>query len=221
MIVSLDDAYARGLLLLPARDGTGRLAGLDIIARYPVSIPPPNDITLFKLQLALVERAALFFTRRGLTAWIPINEAVARTLLADAALMENALRFPFLALKVSEKFAGSPSASAVLEQLKPAFPLVLADFGAGDAPASALFSGLFSAAVFDAGFIHRQLPLPSFAPLMRALMAQITPAVGAVMVAGVDSDAILAALAPWSFDAMQGALWPAVGVETLTQLVQE
>lgn len=221
MIVSLDDAYARGLLLLPARDGAGRLAGFDIIARYPASVPLPDDIVLFRLQLAVVERVALFFTRRGLTAWIHINEAVARTLLADAALMENARRFPFLALKVSEKFAVSPSASAILEQLKPAFPLVLADFGAGDAPASTLFSGLFSAAVFDAGFTHRQLSLPSFAPFMRALMAQITVAVDTVMAAGVDSDAMLAALAPWSFDAMQGALWPAVGVDALTQLVQE
>ncbi|EMH4160875.1 EAL domain-containing protein [Pluralibacter gergoviae] len=221
MIVSLDDAYARGLLLLPARDGAGRLAGLDIIARHPASVPLPDDIVLFRLQLAVVERVALFLTRRGLTAWILINEAVARTLLADAALMENAQRFPFLALKVSEKFAGSPTASAVLEQLKPAFPLVLADFGAGDAPASTLFSGLFSAAVFDAGFIHRQLSLPSFAPLMRALMAQINVAVDAVMAAGVDSDTMLAALAPWSFDAMQGALWPAVGVDALMQLVQE
>lgn len=221
MIVPLDEAHARGLLLLPARNCSGCLVGLEIVSRDPAEGPHPDDTALFRQQLAVLERAALFFTRRGLTAWIAVTEPVVRVLLADTALMERARRFPFLALKVSEDFAGSVAGLNVLGQLKGAFPLVLADFGAGLAPAATLFSGLFSAVVFDAGFIHRQLQLSSFTPIMRALMAQVAPVVDAVMVAGVDSDAMLSALVPWSFDAMQGALWPSVGVDALTRLVQE
>lgn len=217
MILSLKPVCSRGLLFQPARNHRGELVGLEIITSCREPEAQIDDIALFQARLALLEQCAIFFIRRQLTAWIPVTPAVANALVSDPALMASARRFPFLALTIAEDFGDV----ALLGQLKNHFSLVLANLGAGDSIAALLFSGLFSAAMFDADFIRRQLPRASFEPFMRALMAQIAPAVEAVMVSGVDNAQMLARLTDWEFHAMRGALWPAVGIEALTRLVQE
>ena len=216
MIVSLDNARRGRLLLQPGRDSRMALIGLEIIHLAP-DARSVNDVSLFTDKLALLAQSELFFIRRELTAWIAITPAIAAALNTDAALLASARRFPFLALLVSEDF----SDPALLEGLRQHFPLVLANFGAGDAAPGFAFSGLFSAVFFDAAFIHRQISRASFTPFMRALMAQMAPAFCAVMAAGVDDRYTLERLMPWGLYAMKGTLWPAVEVGHLTQLVQE
>lgn len=216
MIVSLDNARRGRLLLQPVRDSRMALIGLEIIHLAP-DARSVNDVSLFTDKLALIAQSELFFIRRELTAWIAITPAIAAALNTDAALLASARRFPFLALLVSEDF----SDPALLEGLRQHFPLVLANFGAGDAAPGFAFSGLFSAVFFDAAFIHRQISRASFTPFMRALMAQMAPAFCAVMAAGVDDRYTLERLMPWGLYAMKGTLWPAVEVGHLTQLVQE
>ena len=213
MIVSLDKARRPELLLQPARNAAGELVGLEIISAAAAY----DETALFTDKLALLAQSELFFIRRRLTAWIGITPGVAGALLADPALMASARRFSCLALLVNEDFCDAERLAA----LKQHFALVLANFGAGDAASGLAFSGPFSGVVFDAGFIRRQTGRASFAPFMRALMAQMSPGFSAVMAAGVDDEFTLAQLSPWGLYAMKGALWPAVGVEQLTQLVQE
>lgn len=214
MIVTLDNARREQLLFQPARDVSGELVGLEVICAWPGA---GGDAALFASKLTLLAQSELFFIRRKLTAWIAVTPAIAGALGADAALLASARRFPFLALMVDEAF----SDPALLARLADDFPLVLANFGAGDAPSGFAFSGPFSAVTFDAAFLHRQLSRPSFTPFMRALMAQMSPAFSAVMAAGVDDEFIRSQLAPWGLNAMKGGLWPAVGIEQLTRLVKE
>ncbi|EMB4326351.1 EAL domain-containing protein [Pluralibacter gergoviae] len=216
MIVPMGHARLGRLLLQPAKDCAGALVGLEIIYAGP-DVSPGNDIALFTDKLTLLSQSELFFIRRELTAWIAITPTIAAALISDMALLASARRFPFLALLVSEDF----SDPALLEGLRQHFPLVLANFGAGDAAPGFAFSGLFSAVFFDAAFIHRQISRASFTPFMRALMAQMAPAFCAVMAAGVDDRFTLERLMPWGLYAMKGTLWPAVEVGHLTQLVQE
>lgn len=216
MIVSLDNVRRSQLLLQPVRESSGGLVGLEIISPYAAA-GSSDDIALFADKLNLLARSELFFIRRRLAAWISITPAAAGAMLSDPALMACARRFPGLSLLINEDFADAE----LLAALKQDFTLVLANFGAGDAASGFAFSGIFSAVFFDADFIRYQIARASFAPFMRALMGQMSPNFSAVMAAGVDDEFTLAQLSPWGLNAMKGDLWPAVGLDQLTQLVQE
>lgn len=236
MIVSLDNMYRSELLFLPARNSDGKLVGLEIITNFmgvddgirtPTGLVLPrlsedDEISLFREKLALLETCQLFFIQQQLLAWINISPVIANALLVQNELASLAQRFPFLELTVQENF---PALDFVDENhplalLATSFPLVLANFGAGDASTRAVFSGLFTRIILDKNFIQRQVHAASFDPFMRAIVAQASPYCSAIMAAGVDDAEILQRLQPWGFSAFFGALWPAVDVALLTSLVQ-
>lgn len=100
------------------------------------------------------------------------------------------------------------------------YPLVLANFGAGAASLKPLYDGLFKRVIIDRNFIQQRVTELSFEPFMRAILWQITPHCQSVIVAGIDDHGTLQRVMPFEFGAMQGALWPAVTAEQVTQLVQ-
>ena len=237
MIVSLDKAYRSELLFLPAKNGGGKLVGLEIVANFvgaddavrtPTSLvtsrlSADQEIALFEEKLHLLETCQIFFIQQQLIAWINITPAIAEALLTRNSLAEWARRFPFLELTVYENYPGLSKTddTHLLVHLARHFPLVLANFGAGDSSTQAVFSGLFKRIALDKNFIQQQAPLLSFSPFMRAITAQVKPFCTSIMAAGADTPLILERLEPWGFSAYQGALWPAVDVASLTTLVQE
>lgn len=237
MIVTLDKAWKSELLFLPARNGEGKLIGLEIIANFvgsddnvrtPTSLVTSRlnagqEVDLFREKLALLESCQIFFIQQQLIAWINITPAIADVLLTQKVLAQEVARFSFLELTVEENFPelNLPEKNHPLVQLANLFPLVLANFGAGDASTRAVFSGLFKRVALDKNFIQQQALLLSFDPFMRAITAQLQPCCQTIMAAGVDTPQLLESLAPWGFSAFQGAMWPAVDEASLTRLMQE
>lgn len=237
MIVTLDKAWKTELLFLPARNEQSKLIGLEIIANFvgvddnvrtPTTLVTSRlngeqEISLFREKLALLENCQIFFIQQQLIAWINITPAITVALLTQKSLADEVARFSFLELTVEENFPelNSVNNNHVLVQLANHFPLVLANFGAGDASTQAVFSGLFKRVVLDKNFIQQQALLLSFDPFMRAIIAQVQPCCSMIMAAGVDNQQILERLEPWGLSAMMGALWSAVDAASLTRLVQE
>lgn len=237
MIVTLDKAWKTELLFLPAKNGEGKLIGLEIIANFvgsddnvrtPTSLVTSRlngeqEVALFREKLALLENCQIFFIQQHLIAWINITPAISDALLIQKTLAEEAGRFSFLELTVEENFPGLSTLDKAhpLVQLATLFPLVLANFGAGDASSHAVFSGLFKRVVLDKNFIQQQALLLSFDPFMRAITAQLASSCQSMMAAGVDNPQILERLLPWGFSAFVGAMWPAVEMASLSRLMQE
>lgn len=237
MIISLDNTYCSQLFFLPARNTEEQLVGLKVVSHFSdlnnhVRIPtslvlprltPQEEITLFQEKLALLMTYQFFFLQHGLKAWIAIPPGVVDALLTQDDLAAEALRFPFLELAVSESFPALDEINEQhpLAQLSQRFPLVLSDFGSGEASTKAVFAGLFSRVVLDRNFVQRQLKSASFEPFMRAIVSQIQPCCQAIMISGVDDESTRHRVEPFGFSGMLGSLWPVVSESSLITLVQQ
>nr|WP_318382328.1 EAL domain-containing protein [uncultured Enterobacter sp.] len=235
MIVSLDNRWRSELLFMPARNGLGKLQGLEIIVNFvgvdsavrtPTELVLPrlsahDTLSLFNEQLALLEACQLFFIQHQLVAWVNINPAIVDALLTNSELAASVARFPFLEFTINENYpdlnTGKENHSLVLLTEKHA--LVLANFGAGTTSTRAVFDGLFHRVALDKNFVHHQLTSRAFEPFMRAIVSQVKPYCRSVMIAGVDNQQTLLRVTPFHFSAMQGALWPAVNAADITSLV--
>ncbi|MFU0879125.1 EAL domain-containing protein [Kluyvera cryocrescens] len=237
MIVSLDNTYCSQLFFLPARNSGGQLVGLKVVSQFsgvnnhvriPTSLVLPRltaqeEIALFQEKLALLTTCQLFFIQHGLKAWITIPPGVVDALLTQDELAASAERFSFLELAVSESFPGlnQIDENHPLARLCQRFPLVLSDFGSGDASTKAVFAGLFSRVVLDRNFVQRQAKSASFEPFMRAIVSQIQAYCREIMVSCVDDDALRQRLEAYGFSGMLGSLWPVVPESSLITLAQQ
>lgn len=236
MIVMLDIAYQTEFLLVPARHDSGALKGLEINVNFvgvnnQVRIPtelvrplltPAQELMLFQEQLALLETCKLFFIQQQLLAWINISPVIVEYLLTEDEGVSICERHPWLEFTIYENYPdlnkGNLNTSLMNFALR--FPLVLGNFGAGDASTKAIFDGMFKRVALDKNFIQHQLTENTFDPFLRAIFIQISPYCQSLMVAGVDDDIALQRLSVYGFSAMQGSLWPAVPLERITSLVQ-
>ncbi|WP_286781059.1 EAL domain-containing protein [Leclercia sp. UBA1284] len=237
MIITLDNAYQSELLIVPARNDSGALIGIEIIVnfvgvatnvRMPTELVMPyltarQEIELFQEKLLLLDSCKLFFIQHQLTAWINITPTVVTWLISEGNGIAICERYPSLEFTVNENYPelnkGKENTSLMNFALR--FPLVLANFGAGDASTKAIFDGLFNRVVLDKNFIQQHLTDRTFEPFIRAIMMQVSPYCQSVMVAGVDDKETLQRLSGFGFSAMQGSLWPPVSVENITSLVQD
>lgn len=236
MIVSLDELYHSELFFLPAMDKNARPVGLEIIAtfatedgaaRMPTELAAPRlsaeeQRALFVEKLALLETCQHFFIQQKLIAWINLTPAMSETLLLDSELFSRTARFPFLELTINENYPGlnQGKENQTLANLAMSFPLMLANFGAGEASTKAIFDRLFKRVMLDKNFIQQRAEMISFEPFMRAIVSQLFSSSEALMIAGIDSEAIFTRAAPLGFSAFQGALWPPVPVSQLIKLAQ-
>lgn len=237
MIVSLDNTYCSQLFFLPARNSDGHLVGLKVVSQFTgrdnhIRIPtslvlprlaPQQEITLFQEKLALLNNCQLFFRQHNLKAWITALPGLVTALLTDDELAASAQRFPFLELAVSESYPGlnQVDENHPLAHLYQHFPLVLSDFGSGDASTRAVFSGLFTRIVLDRSFVQRQSKSASFEPFLRAIVTQIQPYCQGIMISGVDDEQTRQRVASFGFSGMLGSLWPVVAESSLITLVQQ
>lgn len=236
MIVTLDNAYRSEFLFLPARNKQEELRGLEIIANFAgvntdVRIPtelviphlsPEQELALFQEKLAVLDACKLFFIQHQLTAWINITPIIVEFLLTNQNIVSIIEQFPFVEFTISEGFPdlNKGKDNHTLVQLAQCVPIVLANFGAGDTTTKAIFDGLFSRIILDRNFIQQRLAEYSFEPFMRVIMMQIMPYCQSIMITGIDNSEAFQRAAQFDFCAMQGCLWPAVPVETVTSLVQ-
>ncbi|EDR9687932.1 TPA: anti-FlhDC factor YdiV [Salmonella enterica subsp. arizonae serovar 18:z4,z23:-] len=235
MIASLDELYHSELFFLPAMDKNARLVGLEIIAtfatedgavRMPTELVAPRlsveeQYCLFVEKLALLETCQHFFIQHKLIAWLNLPPAISGLLL-DSELFSRAARFPFLELAINENYPGlnHGKENETLANLAMHFPLMLANFGAGEVSTKAIFDGLFKRIMLDKNFIQQRADMISFEPFMHAIVAQISSSCESLMIAGIDNEAMFARAAPLGFSALQGGLWPPVPVSQLVRLVQ-
>ncbi|ROP62412.1 EAL domain-containing protein (putative c-di-GMP-specific phosphodiesterase class I) [Enterobacter sp. BIGb0383] len=238
MIVTFEHTYRSELLFLPARNGGGKLVGLEIIANFVCAsdgnirtpteliLPRLSDeqaLTLFREKLALLESCQLFFIQQQQIAWINITPAITTAILSDNELAATVDRFPFIEFAVNENYPALNSGgdNESLARLAKRYPVVLANFGAGYASTKAIFNSLFYRVAMDKNFIHQRLTENSFEPFMRAIISQIEPYCSALMIAGIDDEHSLQRVMRFPFAAMQGAMWPAVDAAMLTSLIQQ
>lgn len=238
MIAVFDHTYRSELLFLPARDGSGKLVGLEIVANFvrvdEREIRTPTELvmshlnadqalSLFRKKLALLEACQIFFIQHQLIAWINITPAITQALLSDNELAASVERFPFIEFTVNENYPAlnNGGENESLAYLAKRYAIVLANFGAGHASTKAIFNALFDRIALDKNFIHQRLSETSFDPFMRAILSQIQPYCSSLMVAGVDDEETRQRVVRFPFSAMQGALWPAVEADMLTRLMQQ
>lgn len=238
MIVTFEHTYRTELLFLPARNGSGKLVGLEIIANFvsvsDESIRTPTELivsrlsdeqalTLFREKLALLGSCQHFFIQQQQIAWINITPAITGAILADNNLAAMIERLPFIELTVNENYPAlnNGGENESLARLAMRYPVVLANFGAGYASTKAIFNSLFYRIVMDKNFIQQRLSESSFEPFMRAIISQIEPYCSALMIAGVDDEPTRQRVIRFPFAAMQGAQWPAVDASLLTSLIQQ
>ena len=236
MIISLDKTWRSELLFNPARNADGKLQGLEIVVNFvgvnreeqtpaelilPYLAPQQTEM-LFIEQLHLLSVCQLFFIQHQITAWINITPTIVDRLLQDDDLAASVNRFPFIEFMINENYlnVNDEGENTSLSQLGSRYPLVLANFGAGGASTRAVFDGLFSRVMLDKNFVHQRHTSPSFQPFMQAIINQVEPYCRSMMIAGIDSEQTLKRVAPFSFSAMQGRLWPPVPPEQVTQLVK-
>ncbi|PAC36021.1 anti-FlhDC factor YdiV, partial [Salmonella enterica] len=160
MIASLDELYHSELFFLPVMDENARLVGLEIIAtfaaedgavRMPTELVAPRlsveeQYCLFVEKLALLETCQHFFIQHKLIAWLNLPPAISDLLLLDSELFPRAARFPFLELAINENYPGLNQGknNETLANLAMHFPLMLANFGAGEASTKAIFCLLYT-----------------------------------------------------------------------------
>lgn len=235
MHVTLDNAWYSQLYFHPARNAQNKLIGLEIIAhfisvagdvRIPTELVMPHltseqQCQLFEEKLALLETCQHFFIQHKLTAWIIITPAVVPLLLANSQCIALVKRFSFLELMIGENFPdlACGNDNLTLNALAARFPLVLANFGAGESSTKAIFDGLFKRVMLDRNFIHQRAASPSFEPFMRAILTQVSPYCESVMIGGIDNEEMAERVASFGFSAMQGHLWPAVSANQITKLI--
>lgn len=161
------------------------------------------------------------FIQHKLIAWLNLPPAISGLLL-DSELFSRAARYPFLELAINENYPGlnHGKENETLANLAMHFPLMLANFGAGEASTKAIFDGLFKRIMLDKNFIQQRAEMISFEPFMHAIVAQISSSCESLMIAGIDNEAMFARAAPLGFSALQGGLWPPVPVSQLIRLVQ-
>lgn len=232
----LDIAYQSELLLLPARQDSGALTGLEIVVNFvgvdnQVRIPtelvrpyltPEQELMLFQEQLAMLDSCKLFFIQQQLIAWINITPVIVEYLSTEQNGVSICEQYPWLEFTINENYPGlnKGNMNTELMDFSRRFPLVLGNFGAGDASTKAIFDGMFKRVALDKNFIQQHLTDNTFDLLLRAIVTQVSPYCESLMVAGVDDDVALQQLSAFGFSAMQGGLWPAVPLERITSLVQ-
>lgn len=236
MNVSLDNVYHSELYFLPARNGQRKLIGLEIVVTFvndDRSVRIPTELVLQRLtseeqyqllveKLALLEACQHFFIQHKLIAWINITPDVVPLLLMNSEGVSAIKRFSFIELVINENYPelAAGKENQALNVLAERFPLVLANFGAGERSTKAIFDGLFKRVVLDRNFVQRRALSFSFEPFMRAIITQVSPYCESLMIAGIDSEEMFERVMPFGFGAMQGALWPAVTAKQITRLIQ-
>jgi len=235
MKVHLSADYQSETWFYPAYSLAGQLTAVELVTQFvhdsaPITLPqdlllPQLDdaqqLRLLQSQLVLLEKYRDFFELHQIIALVRIDESMATTLLASEFLLRKFKQHPFIVLDISETF---PQLSAgkkqpLLARLQQEFRLSLSQFGAGKAPATAVYENLFSVLKMDKAFIHALAKRASFTPFIQTVIDNFSAYAPQIIICGVDDNALLEKVSSLSGAQLQGSLFPVVKAERLSDLI--
>lgn len=235
MKVHLSADYQSETWFYPAYTLTGQLTAVELVTQFvhdsaPITLPqdlllPQLDdaqqLRLLQSQLSLLEKYRDFFELHQIIALVRIDESMAMTLLASEFLLRKFKQLPFIVLDISETFRALSEGKnqPLLARLHQEFRLSLSQFGAGKAPATAVYDNLFSVLKLDKTFIQGLAKRASFTPFIQAVIDNFSTSTPQIIICGVDDNALLEKVTTLNGAQMQGALFPVVKADRLGDLI--
>lgn len=235
MKVHLSADYQSETWFYPAYTLAGQLTAVELVTQFvhdsaPITLPqdlllPQLDdaqqLRLLQSQLLLLEKYRDFFESRQIIALIRIDESMAATLLASEFLLRKFRQLSFIVLDVSESFPqlSLGKSHPLLGALQHEFRLSLSQFGAGKAPATAVYDNVFSVLKLDKAFIQELAKRASFTPFIQAVIDNFSAHAQQIIICGIDNNVLLEKVSTLTGAQMQGSLFSVVQAERLNDLI--
>lgn len=235
MKVHLSADYQSETWFYPVYSLAGQLTSVELVTQFvhdsaPITLPqdlllPQLDdaqqLRLLQSQLSLLEKYRDFFELHQITALVRIDDSMAMMLLESEFLLRKFKQLSFIILDVSETFPqlAKGKAQPLLASLQHEFRLSLSQFGAGKAPATAVYDNLFSVLKLDKVFIQGLAKRASFTPFMQTMIDTFSDFADQIIICGVDDSQLLEKVSLLNGAQLQGSLFPVVKAERLTDLI--
>lgn len=235
MKVHLSADYQSETWFYPVYSLAGQLTAVELVTQFvhdsaPITLPqdlllPQLDdaqqLRLLQSQLSLLENYRDFFEINQITALVRIDDSMANTLLASEFLLRKFRQIPFIVLDISETFPqlSLGKSHPLLAALQREFRLSLSQFGAGKAPATAVYDNLFSVLKLDKGFIQELAKRASFTPFIQTVINNFSEYAEQIIICGIDDNQIMEKMATLTGAQLQGSLFPVVQAERLNDLI--
>jgi len=180
-----------------------------------------QQLRLLQSQLALLEKYRDFFELHQITALVRIDDSMAMRLLESEFLLRKFKQLPFIILDINETFPqlASGKEQPLLAALQREFRLSLSQFGAGKAPATAVYDNLFSVLKLDKAFIQGLAKRASFTPFIQTVIDNFSDYADQMIICGVDNNQMLEKVSAIQGAHLQGSLFPVVKAERLSDLI--
>ncbi len=235
MKVHLSADYQSETWFYPVYTLAGQLTAVELVTQFvhdsaPITLPqdlllPQLDdaqqLRLMQSQLSLLEKYRDFFELHQITALVRIDDSMALTLLESEFLLRKFKQLPFIILDISETFPqlARGKAQPLLAALQQEFRLSLSQFGAGKAPATAVYDNLFSVLKLDKAFIQSLAKRASFTPFIQTVIDNFADYADQLIICGVDDNLMLEKVSTLNGAQLQGSLFPVVKAERLGDLI--
>lgn len=235
MKVHLSADYQSETWFYPVYSLAGQLTAVELVTQFvhdsaPITLPqdlllPQLDdaqqLRLLQSQLSLLEKYRDFFEINQITALVRIDDSMANTLLASEFLLRKFRQIPFIVLDISETFPqlSLGKSHPLLAALQREFRLSLSQFGAGKAPATAVYDNLFSVLKLDKAFIQNLAKRASFTPFIQTVINNFSDFADQIIICGIDDNQMMEKMTTLSGAQLQGSLFPVVKAERLNDLI--
>lgn len=235
MKVHLSADYQSETWFYPVYSLAGQLTAVELVTQFvhdsaPITLPqdlllPQLDdaqqLRLLQSQLSLLEKYRDFFEINQITALVRIDDSMANTLLASEFLLRKFRQIPFIVLDISETFPqlSLGKSHPLLAALQSEFRLSLSQFGAGKAPATAVYDNLFSVLKLDKAFIQNLAKRASFTPFIQTVINNFSDFADQIIICGIDDNQMMEKITTLSGAQLQGSLFPVVKAERLNDLI--
>ncbi|WP_343554365.1 EAL domain-containing protein [Pantoea sp.] len=235
MKVHLSADYQSETWFYPVYSLTGQLTAVELVTQFvhdtaPITLPqdlllPQLDdaqqLRLLQSQLSLLEKYRDFFELNQIIALVRIDDSMATTLLSSEFLLRKFKQIPFIVLDISETFPqlSLGKAQPLLAALQQEFRLSLSQFGAGKAPATAVYDNLFSVLKLDKTFIQGLAKRASFTPFIQTVIDNFSDFAQQIIICGIDDNVMLDKMTTLNGAHLQGSLFPVVKAERLNDLI--
>lgn len=226
MKVHIPAGYESEIWFYPAYSLAGQLTAVELVTRAisPVVWLQADDsqqLCLLQSQLLLLEKYREFFESHQINALVRINESVAEALLKSEFLLRKVQQLSFIVIDISETFhqLSSGKVNPILTALRSEFRLSLSQFGAGNAPATAVYDNLFSIIRLDESFIQGLAKRASFMTFIQTMIANFSDYTDQLIICGIDDNQMLEQVSGLCGIYLQGRLFPVVKAGQLSELI--
>nr|WP_314511814.1 EAL domain-containing protein [uncultured Pantoea sp.] len=235
MKIHLSADYQSEIWFYPVCDVHERLTAVELVTQLvhesaPITLPqdlllPQLDesqqLRLLQSQIGLLEQNRALFEAHSVSAFIRIDEGMARTLQASELVMRKIKQLPFILLNITETFPQLKLGknNPLLADLHAEFNLALSHFGAGKTPSNAVYDNLFSCICLDKEFIHSLAKRASFVPFIQSIIDNFRAHCDRLIICGIDDEVLFDKVSQLNGVDFQGALFPVVKSDALRSLL--